>query len=115
MKIKNMLLQIPALWALPAEFWAATAAFITGGALIGKKLLGRTPKAKPDYITRAEFHHEMTATRDRIGGGYLALADKLEANHKEVLAVIETQGVNFEQRLDRLETGLARVDERTKF
>jgi hypothetical protein len=89
-------------------------ALVTGAAAVAKKYI-RRQKPKAEYITRAEFQHEMSATRDRIGAGYLALADKLDANHKESLSALDRLAVMTEQRLDRLETGLARVDERTKF
>ena len=105
---------ITALRSLPAEFWAATAAFITGAVLIVKKVLTRKDRPKPDYITRIEFHQSMTAVRDRIGASYLAMADKLDANHKEIMSALDRQGAVFERRLDQLETNFARVDERTK-
>ena len=109
-----MLLSQITLRTLPAEFWAATAAFITGGALVLKKLVTRKAPPKPDYLTRAEFHQSMTAVRDRIGASYLAMADKLDANHKEIMGALDRQGAAFERRLDQLETNFARVDERTK-
>jgi hypothetical protein len=89
-------------------------ALVTGAAAVAKKYIGRR-KPKPEYITRAEFQNEMSATRDRIGAGYLALADKIDANHKESLSALGRVAIMTEQRLDGLESGLARVDERTKF
>jgi hypothetical protein len=85
-------------------------ALVTGAAAVAKKYIGRKDPAKPEYITRAEFHREMTATRDRIGASYLAMADKLDANHKELLVAVDRQVT----RINDLETGLARVDERTR-
>jgi hypothetical protein len=87
-------------------------ALVTAAAAVAKKCIGRQ-KPRPEYITRAEFHHELAATRDRIGASYLALADKLDATHNDTLAALERQGANFERRLDQLETNLARLDERT--
>jgi hypothetical protein len=89
-------------------------ALITGAAAVAKKYIGRQ-KPKPEYLTRGEFQHEMTAMRERVGAGYLALADKLDGNQKEVVSALDRLAVITEERLDRLETGLARVDERTKF
>jgi hypothetical protein len=89
-------------------------ALVTGGAAIAKKYLGRKDSPKPDYITRAEFHREMTATRDRIAATYLAMADKLDAHHKEALAGIDRLATATEARLDLLESNLARLDERTR-
>jgi hypothetical protein len=88
-------------------------ALVTGAAAVAKKYIGRQ-KPRPEYITRAEFHHELTATRDRIGASYLALADKIELQHNQMLSVLDRQGANFERRLDQLESNLARLDERTK-
>ena len=107
-----MLGQIPT--SLPTEKWAAIAAALTAIGVAVKKFISRKQKPKADYITRPEFHQELTATRDRIGAGYLALADKLEANQKELLAHLDRHATAFEHRLDQLEAGLARLDERTK-
>jgi hypothetical protein len=87
-------------------------ALITAAAAIAKKLLSRG-KPKPEYITRAEFHAGLDTTRDRIGASYLALADKIELQHNQVLTVLDRQGASFESRLDRLDTAVARLDERT--
>jgi hypothetical protein len=40
----------------------------------------------------------------------LGILEKLDANHRELLAVLERQA----SRINTLETGLARVDERTR-
>jgi hypothetical protein len=40
----------------------------------------------------------------------VAILDKLDANHRELLAALERQV----SRINTLETGLARVDERTR-
>jgi hypothetical protein len=87
-------------------------ALLSAAAAVAKKYIGRQ-KPKPDYITRAEFHQSMDATRDRIGASYLALADKIELQHNQVLTKLDRQGANFERRLDQLESNLARLDERT--
>jgi hypothetical protein len=87
-----------------------TAAIITAGiagaVAIVKKLLPSKTRPKPDYITRAEFHDEQISTRDRISANYLALADKLDAIHRDLLAALE----RFEHRLDQLESNFARLD-----
>ncbi len=95
------------------ETWATLTAATAAAIAVLKKLLGRRQSPKPEYITRAEFHHQLDAMRDRIGAGYLALADKLDANHRELLSALTAQGDAFEHRIDQLETNLARVDERT--
>lgn len=106
--------QFPPIRSVPTEAWAAIIALLTAAAAVAKKYIGRKTPPKPEYITRAEFHREMTATRDRIGASYLALADKIELQHNQVLTVLDRQGANFEARLDHLETTVARLDERTR-
>jgi len=80
----------------------ATAA-IAGAVAIVKKLLPRKALPKPDYITRLEFHQAMDATRDRIEAGNLAITNKLDANHHELLSALDRQIT----RINNLETGLA--------
>jgi hypothetical protein len=105
---------------LPSISSSATAtagilvALITGLAAIAKKYIGRKSPPKPEYITRAEFHSGVDSVRDRIGASYLALADKIEQQHNQVLTTLDRQGANFEARLDALESAVARLDERTQ-
>lgn len=99
--------------SLSAETWTAIAAAAGSGLVLLKKLTSKS-KPKPEYITRAEFHHELTAMRDRIGAGYLAIAEKLDSNHKELSAAIDRLAIASEHRLDTLESTVARLDERTK-
>ena len=108
-----MLSQI-SLSRVPSELWAVLAAIIAFLSWLAKKLWSRGAKSKPDHITRAEFHQAIDATRDRIGASYLALADKIELQHSQVLTVLERQGANFERRLDTLDSAVARLDERTR-
>lgn len=89
------------------EKWAAIGALAGAAAVLLKRLFNRKPK--PEYITRAEFHHQLDATRDRIGASYLAVATKLDQHHDQVLQRLDT----FEARLDQLDTAVARLDERT--
>ena len=89
-------------------------ALIAGAVALAKKFLPRKQPAKPEYITRAEFHAGIESTRDRIGASYLALADKLDANHRDLLATLDRQGANFERRLDTLDSAVARLEERTR-
>jgi hypothetical protein len=85
-----------------------TVGLFAAALLLAKKLL--SPKAaKPDVLSRADFYAEMLATRERINATHLAILDKLDANHRELLTALERQG----SRINTLESGLARVDERT--
>ena len=52
----------------------------------------------------------MLAINDRIHADHLALLEKLDANHRELLAALERQAT----RINAVESGLARVDERTR-
>jgi hypothetical protein len=93
---------------IPGEGWAAITGIIASALLIAKKLV--TPKpAKPEPVSRAEFFTEMLATRERINATHLAILEKLDANHRELLAALDSQA----SRVNALEAGLARVDERT--
>jgi hypothetical protein len=77
--------------------------------LLAKKVL--TPKAaKPELMSRADFYVELLALKDHMHANHLAILEKLEANHRELLAALERQV----SRINALETGLARVDERTR-
>jgi hypothetical protein len=77
-------------------------------ALLMKKLLSAKP-AKPEPMGRADFYAELAVLKDHIHAGYLAILEKLYTNHRELLAALERQG----SRINTLESGLARVDERT--
>jgi len=94
--------------AISGEGWAAIAGAVGSAFLLAKKLLG--PKAaKPEPMSRADFYAEMLASRDRMHADHLALLEKLDTNHRELLAALERQAA----RINALEAGLARVDERT--
>jgi hypothetical protein len=92
------------------QTFAAVITTIVGaiGAVLAKKRFGRpkppgAPSKAHDYVTRTEFHQGLDAMRDRM-----------DANHRELLSAITTQGAAVEKRLDALESAVARLDERTK-
>ena len=60
-------------------------------------------------MSRADFYAEMLEVRDRMQANHLALLEKLDGNHRELLAALERQGA----RVSALEAGFARLDERT--
>jgi len=91
------------------EGWAAIAGALGSAFLLAKKLLGPRP-AKAELMSRADFYAEMLDIRDRLQGNHLALLEKLDANHRELLAALERQGA----RISTLEAGFARLDERSK-
>jgi hypothetical protein len=61
-------------------------------------------------MSRADFYAELVVLKDHIHTGHLAILDKLDANHRELLATLDRQVT----RINALESGLARVDERTR-
>ena len=77
-------------------------------ALLMKKLLSSKP-AKPEPMSRADFYAELAALKGHIHTRHLAILDKLDANHRELLAALE----RLATRVNALEAGLARADERT--
>jgi hypothetical protein len=102
----NLNTPIPATHSLSGE---GTVIGVVGAvALLMKKLLSAKP-AKPEPMGRADFYAELAALKDHIHTGHLAILDKLDANHRELLAGLERQAT----RINAVESGLARVDERT--
>jgi ubiquinone biosynthesis protein UbiJ len=101
--------QIATLRAISGEGWAAIAGAIGSAFLLVKKLA--SPRsAKSKLVSRTEFCAEMLATRERLHSNHLAILEKLDANHRELLAAFE----RLATRINALEAGLARVDERTR-
>jgi len=86
------------------------AALIGAAILAARKCLKRKAAPGPESITRADFYAEMLAVRERLNATHLAILEKLDANHRELLAALERQAT----RINTLESGLARVDERTR-
>jgi len=105
----NLQSPIPSARAISGEGWAAIAGAASSAFLFGKKLLG-CKSAKPELVSRGEFCAEMVASRERMHADHLALLEKLDVNHRELLAALERQAT----RINALESGLARVDERTR-
>jgi len=92
-----------------SEGWAAIGGAIGSALLLAKKLLSAKP-AKPELMSRADFYAELAALKDHIHAGQLAILEKLDVIHRELLGALERQA----GRISALESGLARVDERTK-
>jgi hypothetical protein len=103
----NLNSSIPAPHSLASE---GTALGVFAAALLlAKKLFSAKPD-KPEPMGRADFYAELAALKDQIHAGHLAILEKLDANHRELLAALDRQG----NRISALESGLARVDERTR-
>ena len=106
----NLSAPIPSPRAISGEGWAAIAGAVGSAFLLLKKLVSPKPASKPEPVSRADFYAEMLATRERLHANHLAILEKLDANHRELLAALERQAT----RVNALESGLARVDERTR-
>jgi hypothetical protein len=105
----NLNSAVPSPRAISGEGWAAIAGAASSAFLFGKKLIG-CKSAKPELVSRAEFCAEMLASREHMHTDHLALLEKLDANHRELLATLDRQVT----RINALESGLARVEERTR-
>ena len=105
----NLQSPIPSARNVSGEGWAAIIGAVGSAFLLVKKLVSPKP-AKPDSVSRVDFFAETLATRERINATHLAVLEKLDANHRELMAALERQAT----RINALESGLARVDERTR-
>jgi hypothetical protein len=105
----NLQSQIPSARAISGEGWAAIIGAIGSAFLLVKRLASPKP-SKPETVSRAEFCAEMLATRERFHANHLAMLEKLDANHREMLTALE----RLATRINALEAGLARVEERTR-
>ena len=105
----NLTSQIAYARSISGESWAAVAGAIGSAILLVKKILGRKKAGKSEFLTWAEFYAHMIAVEERMSALHLAVLEKLDANHRELLAALDRQVT----RINALETGLARLDERT--
>jgi hypothetical protein len=105
----NLSSQVPAARSISGEGWAAIGGAIGSALVLAKKLLSPKP-AKPELMSRADFYAEVVLLKDQMHADHLALLEKLDANQRELLAALERQA----GRISALESGVARVDERTR-
>jgi len=71
--------------------------------------LKRKVVGQPELMNRVEFCNEMREIGDRIHADHLVLLEKLDTNHRELLAALARQGA----RIGALEVAVGRLDERT--
>ncbi len=116
-----MIAQIPIPQPGTMEAWLLSAAAVFSIALLAKKLLVRKPPIEAEFVTKAEFRlfrdsveRDLNALRDRLDARFLRLTEKLEELRADLLNAGERRGNSLHQRLNELEAGLARVDERTR-
>ena len=105
----NLDTPIPTPRSLTGEGLAA-AVGIMGSALLVAKRLFAAKSPKPEPMSRADFYAELVVLKDHIHAGHLTILEKLDANHHELLSALARQ----DTRINTLEAGLARVDERTR-
>jgi hypothetical protein len=103
------------------ESWLITAAAVASLVLLGKKLFIRKPPIEAEFVSKAEFRtfresveRDLNGLRDKIDARFLTLAEKIEGMKMELLVAGERRGSSIHRRINELESGLARVDERTK-
>jgi hypothetical protein len=70
---------------------ALAAAFL----LAARNYLKRRAGGKAELVSRAELCAEMREISDRIHADHLALLEKLDTNHRELLAALERQGYSM--------------------
>ena len=78
--------------------------------LLALRYLKRKVAPPPDAVTRAEFYLQGRFISGRLHANHLSLLERLDKNHRELLAALERQG----NRISALEAGFARLDERTR-
>jgi hypothetical protein len=105
----NLNTPIPTPRSLTGEGVAAAVGIMGSALLVAKRLFAAKPP-KPEHMSRADFYAELAALKDQIHAGHLAILEKLNANHHELLSALDRQVT----RINVLESGLARVDERTQ-
>src|SRR5437879_4093343 len=96
------LLQLPAPAPGQLENWLLPAVAVLSVAALLKKVFPRK-RSDDEFVSKTELHHELNTVRDKIDARFLTLSEK-----------IETVGVSIHSRLNQLDAGLARVDERTR-
>jgi hypothetical protein len=106
----NLNSQIPSPRSLTGEA-VATAVGIMGSALLVAKRLFAAKPPKPEPMSRADFYAELVVLKDHIHAGHVAILENLDAIQRELQAALERQAT----RINALESGLARVDERTGY
>src|SRR5882762_8406660 len=116
-----MLSQIPTPPAGAIETWLLCAAAVTSLVVLAMKLFVRKPPIEAEFVSKAEFRtfresveRELNGLRDKIDARFLTLGEKIEDMKTELLIAGERRGGSIHRRINELESGLARVDERTK-
>ena len=87
----NLNTPIPTPRSLTGEGLAAAVGIMGSALLVAKRLFSAKPP-KPEPMSRADFYAELVALKDHIHAGHLAILEKLDANHRELLAALGAAG-----------------------
>ena len=96
------LMQLPTPAPGQLESWLLPAVAVLSVAALVKKVFPRK-RSDDELVSKTELHHELNTVRDKIDARFLTLSEKLDH-----------LGTTIHDRLNQLDSGLARVDERTK-
>jgi hypothetical protein len=116
-----MLAQLPTPPIGAVESWLLSAAAVLSMVVLAKKLFVRRPPIEAEFVSKVEFRlfrdsveNDLDGLRDKIDARFLSLGEKIEEMKSELLTAGERRGSSLHRRINELEAGLARVDERTK-
>ena len=116
-----MFSQIPTPPTGAIETWLLCAAAVVSLVVLAMKLFVRKPPIEAEFVSKAEFRmfresveRELNGLRDKIDARFLILTEKMEEMKSELLMAGERRGSSIHRRINELEAGLARVDERTR-
>jgi hypothetical protein len=117
----TVMAQLPMPPAGAIESWLLSAAAVLSLIVLVKKVLVRKPPLEAEFATKAEVRQtaerterEMGELRERLDSRLAALGGKLDQVRADLLEAGERRAESIHRRLNELEAGLARVDERTK-
>lgn len=112
--------QIPTLPPGEFETWLLCAMGVISMA-VAIKSFGRKQPLEAEFVTKEEFRifrqaveRDLGGLRDRIDSRYLSVVEAIDKLRADLLADAERRAANLHRRLNDVESGLARVDERTK-
>jgi hypothetical protein len=116
-----MLSQLPSIQPGELEAWLVPAAAVMSIALLARQLFMRRAPIEAEFLSKAEFEpfrsgveRDLDSLRDRLDARFLSLGEKIELLKIELLKDGERRAESLHHRINELESGLARVDERTK-
>ena len=116
-----MFSQIPTPPTGAIESWLICAAAVVSLIVLAMKLFVRKPPIEAEFVSKTEFRmfresveRELNGLRDKIDARFLILTEKIEEMKSELLVAGERRGSSIHRRINELEAGLARVDERTR-